>query len=74
MKLRSPVQLPASVVEEAFLEVNPTLANDQITITCKSGRIHEARVCLTRSLEPRDCGSDVIRDCRMQDALFEPVR
>ena len=74
MKLRSPVQLPASVVEEAFLEVNPTLANDQITITCKSGRIQEARVCLTRSLEPRDCGSDVIRDCRIQDALFEPAR
>lgn len=73
-RLKDPVRLPASVVEEAFLESNPDLSGDQITITCKSGRIQEARICLTRSLEPRDCGSDVNRDCRMTDALFEPVR
>lgn len=73
-KLKDPVRLPVSVVEEAFLEANPTLSSDQITITCKAGRIQEVRVCLTRSLDPRDCGEDVVRDCRMQDALFEPVR
>ena len=47
---------------------------DMITITCKSDRIQEARVCLTKSLEPRPCGADVIRDCRMSDALLDPVR
>jgi ribonuclease T2 len=73
-RLKDPVRLPASVVEEAFLETNPGLSRDQITITCKSGRIEEARICLTRSLELRDCGSDVNRDCRMTDALFEPIR
>ena len=73
-RLKDPVRLPASVVEEAFLESNPGLSRDQITVTCKSGRIEEARICLTRTLELRDCGSDVNRDCRMTDALFEPVR
>ncbi len=73
-KIQTPVRLPAAVVEEAFLEVNPALSPDKITITCKAGRIQEARICLTRSLEPRDCGSDVVRDCRMTDALIEPVR
>ncbi len=66
--------LPASVVEAAFLEANPGLAADQITITCKSGLIQEARICLTRDLEPRRCGADVIRDCRLPDAVLEPVR
>jgi ribonuclease T2 len=66
--------LPASVVEEAFLEANPGLARDQITITCNDGMIAEARICLTRDLEPRRCGDDVIRDCRMQDAVMEAVR
>jgi ribonuclease T2 len=66
--------LPARVIEEAFLEANPTLSRDQITITCKDGLIQEARLCLTRDLEPRLCGEDVIRDCRLSDALLEPVR
>ena len=73
-KIADPIRLPAAVVEEAFLEANPDMEADQITITCKSGRIQEARICMTRSLELRRCGGDVIRDCRMTDALFEPVR
>jgi ribonuclease T2 len=72
-KLDQPVKLPASVVEQAFVQANPGLAPDMITITCKSSRIQEARLCLTRDLKPRRCGADVIRDCRMQDALFDPV-
>ena len=73
-KLKDPVRLPATVIEQAFLEENPQLNADQITITCKSGRIQEARICLTRDLEPRRCGDDVIRDCRATDALLDPIR
>ena len=68
------IRLPASVVEAAFLEVNSTLSADQITITCKDGRIQEARICLTRDLELRSCGSDVRRDCSMDNALMAPIR
>lgn len=73
-RLKAPVRLPASVVEDAFLEANPGLSAEQIAITCKAERIQEARVCLTRSLEPRECGVDVVHDCSMTDALLEPVR
>jgi ribonuclease T2 len=73
-KLTDPVRLPASVIEEAFLQANPGLERDMITITCRSGRIQEARICLTRDLEPRRCGADVIRDCTMDRALLDPVR
>lgn len=69
-----PLALPASVIEAAFLEANPRLARDQITITCKAGLIQEARICLTPKLAPRRCGEDVIRDCSLQDAVLEPVR
>jgi ribonuclease T2 len=68
------VTLPASVVEEAFLEVNPALEADGVTVTCRDGHLQEVRICLTRALEPRRCGADVIRDCQMRDALLEPVR
>ncbi|WP_281857797.1 ribonuclease T2 [Litoreibacter halocynthiae] len=73
-KLKDPVKLPAKVVEEAFLESNPRLSPDMITITCKNRRIQEVRLCLSKDLEPRTCGKDVIRDCSMKDALFDPIR
>lgn len=72
--LNREVSLPASLVEEAFLRDNPALQADQITITCKAGYIQEARICLTRDLEFRNCGQDVIRDCTMDDAAFNPMR
>ncbi len=73
-RLDRAVKLPASVVEEAFLEANPRLEPDGITITCKDGHIQEARICLSRSLDPVPCGQDVVRDCTLEDALFTPVR
>ena len=72
-KLDKPVKLPATVIEDAFLQSNPQLEADMITITCKGNYVQEARVCLTKNLEPRVCGKDVIRDCTGR-ALFDPVR
>lgn len=73
-KLDRPVKLPASVVEEAFLKANPGLEADGVTITCRDGFIQEARICLSREMEPVPCGRDVVRDCTAKDALFTPVR
>ena len=72
--LTKEVTLPAALIEEAFLKDNPTLAPDVITISCMSGYIHEARIFMTRVLEFRDCGQDVIRDCAMTSAQFDPIR
>ena len=73
-RLDRAVRLPAAVVEEAFLRANPALQPDMLTITCKSGRIQEARLCLTRDLQPRACGQDVVRDCTLDDALLEHIK
>jgi len=72
-KLDKTVKIPARVVEEAFLEANPDLDADMITITCKGAHIQEARICFTKGLDLRTCGRDVIRDCS-KSALFDPVR
>lgn len=73
-KLDKPVTLPASVVEEAFLKENPQLTRDSLTITCRDGAIQEARICLSKSLDPVPCGRDVIKDCTLKDARFAPIR
>ena len=72
--LTDPVKVPAALIEEAFVKDNPGLEPDMITITCKQGRIQEARICLSKDLNPVPCGRDVIRDCSATDALFDPIR
>jgi len=67
-------RLPASVVEEAFLKTNPELEADMITVTCRDGFIQEARVCLTKELQPRECGVDVRRDCTLDGARMDAMR
>ncbi|GFE51156.1 ribonuclease T(2) [Roseobacter cerasinus] len=73
-RLETAVRVPPSVVEEAFLEANPGLGPYGITITCRQGHIQEARICLTRDLEPRVCGADLRHDCTADNALFTPIR
>jgi ribonuclease T2 len=73
-RLDRAVRLPAEVIEDAFLEANPSLADPMLTVTCRDGHIHEVRLCLTRDLEPRACAADVARDCSLSDALFPPMR
>lgn len=67
-------RLPTRVVEEAFVKANTGLEPDMITITCRDSFVQEARICLTRDLEFRSCGRDVIRDCTKTDARMDPLR
>lgn len=66
------VRLEASVIEDAFIDVNPDLTRDGITVTCDDGRLEEVRICLTPDLEPRDCAPDVRRDCRSRILVKAP--
>lgn len=73
-RLTETVTLPASLIEEAFVRDNSGLHPNAITITCKQGFIQETRICMTRDLEYRNCGQDVIRDCSLGNAQFDPMR
>ena len=73
-QLDEAVRLPASVVEDAFLEADPALEPDGVTVTCRDRRVYEVRICLTRDLDPRACGRDARRDCGASDALLSPIR
>lgn len=73
-RLDRDIRLPAGIVEDAFLAENEALSPDMITVTCKSDMIAEVRICLDKELRPRDCGGDVVRDCKLERALFTPLR
>lgn len=73
-KVSKELRLPASVVEDAFIDANPALTRNMITVTCDQGMIGEVRICLGKDLAPRACAADVARDCAMKNAVLEPVR
>lgn len=62
-KLPGTVRIDPYVVERAFLEFNPPMQPDGLTVECRDGRIAEVRICLTKDLEPRTCGADIREDC-----------
>ena len=72
-KLTRDVTLPASLIEDAFVDANPDLDRDGVTVTCTDGAIQEARICLTKDLTPRTCGADVRRDCTLTRAAFGAI-
>ena len=63
-RLPRDVTVPASVIEDAFIEANPALRRDGITVTCRSRSLQEIRICLSKDLTPRACGPDAQRDCK----------
>jgi ribonuclease T2 len=73
-QVRQDLTVPPEVIESAFLDQNPTLTRDSVTVTCSEGLIQEVRICLSKDLSPRRCGDDAIRDCRQRDAVLDAVR
>ncbi len=73
-KLPRDMDLPPKVIEDAFLEANPDLHADGVTVACRGGYIAEVRICLTRELEPRRCSSEVRRDCTARTAEMPKMR
>ncbi|TMV67741.1 ribonuclease T [Thioclava sp. BHET1] len=71
-QLRHSIRIAPKVVEQAFLEANPRLKPDMVTVSCKAGRIAEVRICLTKTLQPRSCGTDVVQDCALPAAQMDP--
>lgn len=71
-RLNRDVALRTHVVEDAFIEANPKLTRQGITVSCRGTDIQEVRICLTRDLEPRACAPDAARDCSRPMAMPAP--
>lgn len=68
------VNVKPRVIEEAFMEVNPSLTDDMISINCNRKRLREVRVCFDKDLNFRRCSKEVQRECRDNTVRMPPVR
>jgi len=72
-KIETTMDVPPEVIEAAFLEANPQLSAQGVTVTCRDKMMREVRICLNRDLSPRSCGRGVDRDCRMNAMKVLPI-
>ncbi len=59
-------------IKEDFLNANPRLRRQNIAVSCGNNYLTAVSVCLSKSLEPTECGS--LRDCRANSVRITPVR
>lgn len=66
--------LAPQALESAFVRANPGLSTGGITTLCDSGLLTEVRICLTKSLEFRNCPEVDRKGCRAKSVTIEPPR
>jgi ribonuclease T2 len=73
---RSPPQLSAKDVVQAFIQANPGLSQSMLSVDCRDGsELTEVRVCLDKqNLSPQACGGRVRNTCRYGVLKIPAVR
>ncbi len=61
-------------IEGVFLEANPALTPEAVTVTCRDGLFREVRICLSRDLAPRPCTGPAARECPARTVTVPPVQ
>jgi ribonuclease T2 len=74
LELRAPLTVTPDEVEDAFVAANPGLTREGISVTCGGRRLDEVHICLSRTLQFRDCPEVERRSCRRDRLLMPPVR
>jgi ribonuclease T2 len=69
-----PLTVTPEEVEEAFVQANPELTRDAISVTCDSRRLGEVRICLAKDFRFRACPEIDARACRRDQVVMPPVR
>jgi ribonuclease T2 len=72
-----PIVISPAEIEQDFLKTNAWMKHEGVSIACgRNRRLSELRICLTRELEPRDCGPNETqrRLCSLDRIVMPPVR
>jgi ribonuclease T2 len=74
LDLPSPLTVTPEEVEDAFVNANPGLKPEGISVSCGGRRLDEVKICLTRDLQFRGCEEVARRTCRRDKLIMPPVR
>lgn len=63
----------AQEIRDAFIQSNPGLAPEMMSLTCSGRYLKEIRICYDKDYQPRDCSGD-IRDRCGKRVILRPTR
>ena len=72
--IRETIRVRPEVLRAAFVKANDGLAEDGIYVACRGDDLVDVRICLTPSLQFRDCPGVARRRCRTRILEVEPPR
>jgi ribonuclease T2 len=73
-ELKAPLTVSPEEVEAAFVAANPRLMRPAIAVSCDERRLRDVRICLSKSLEFRDCPEVERRSCSRNPIVMPAVR
>jgi ribonuclease T2 len=65
-------QVSPAAVEEAFMEANPGLPEDGVSVDCDKRYLREVRICMTKGLSFRPCPELEHASCRRPSVAMPP--
>jgi ribonuclease T2 len=74
-RLTAPGQMfliPPAEVKDEFVQANPQLRAEDMTVSCGNNYLTAVSVCLSKDLQPMACQN--LRDCRANKVRVPPVR
>ena len=74
LALNEPLQVAPAEIERAFIKANPGLTPDGIVVDCRTRRLDEVRICLSRDLGFRACSAAQRRSCHRDKLDMPPMR
>jgi ribonuclease T2 len=67
------MHLSPGQIASKFAAANPSFPPGAFRVSCQNNALQEVRVCLTKDLRPRNCGSSAGM-CRLDEMLVRPVQ
>lgn len=64
--------LPPGEIKDEFRQANPSIAADDMTVSCGNNYLTAVSVCMSKDLKPIACQN--VRDCRANVVRIPPVR
>jgi ribonuclease T2 len=70
----SQVEVAPAAVRRNFARANAGMDEASIRTVCRGRYLSEVRICMTKDLRFRPCGSDVRDTCRASSVIMRPLR
>jgi len=68
------ISITSTGLKQAFVDANPGIPPDAMSLECRGNDLQERRICMDRSRGPRRCGTDVQDRGGASGIVLRPVR